>query len=94
MSLIYKPPFIMTVLISYETELLNPVFSFMNELSNSVKNRNTIDNSFSTNGNNKISTSNGNNVVILKKYVDHGIFTKKNKTVAERFENNNRYTNK
>ena len=84
----------MTALISYETELLNPVFSFMDELSNSVKNRNTINSSFPTNENNKIPASNGNNVVIMKNYVDQGFFTKKNKTITERFENNTRYTNR
>ena len=69
----------------------------MDELSNSVKNRNNINN-YQQNerkrkiGNVKQPPSNANNnLMTLKNNVDQGVFSTRNKVVAPRSENNFRY---
>ena len=80
---------------SYETEsaLLNPVISFMDELSNSVKNRNNKNNIHSSrNGFMKQSSPDPNkNLLMLKNYVDQGFFSKRNRIVSEWSDSGLRY---
>ena len=73
--------------ISSTAELDNPVISFMDELTKSVKNRHNRYNIFIANATNQNeSQRKSENLVILKNYMDCTYFSKKPNNVAERYD--------
>ena len=73
--------------ISSTAELDNPVISFMDELTKSVKNRHNRYNIFIANATNQNeSLRKSENLVILKNYMDCTYFSKKPNNVAERYD--------
>ena len=72
---------------SSTAELDNPVISFMDELTKSVKNRHNRYNIFIANATNRNeSLRKSENLVILKNYMDCTYFSKKPNNVAERYD--------
>ena len=79
---------------SYETESIHPVISFMDELSNSVKKRNDANNVVSTINNAIMSSANGNNhLLVSKRSIDQSYNNSKYKNNNKRYQTNIRYKN-